>query len=119
MTTILNGSMIIYNHDGRTIDNYVGNGTNISGSSTSIIYYGAGKTIAILQPASSSNYACNIPSGVSIGDEVTINIDPTHSSGGWFYLPSGETLIDGVSDRGGIDQSLTLMKISSVLWIKL
>lgn len=115
MTTILNGTTIVNNRDGQTIDSYIGSGNNSTPGTTNIVR-SAGKTIAILQPASASAYACNLPSNAEVGDSVDIYVDPTNYSGGWFYLPSGDTLLDGVSDRGGFNQSAKFIKVSSNLW---
>lgn len=119
MTVVVNGGPIIYNRTGKTIDSYNGSGTNISGSSTNIVDTGAGSIVVILQPQSSSNYACNIPSGVETGTELIIVIDTTFSSGGWFYLTGGETLIDGSTDRGSIASSASFIKVSSAEWLRL
>ena len=112
MTTILNGSTIIQNRTGKTIDSYTGNGNNVSGSSTTLVR-SAEITIAVLS-VTETNYACNIPTDCEVGDIIEI-----YSSGsGWFYLPVGNTLVSG-PDRGGFDLGIILRKISSNVWGKI
>jgi hypothetical protein len=120
MTAVLNGSTIIQNRSGVTIDTYPANGNNVSGSTTTI-GRSAGWTVAVLQPQSANDYACNIPAGFEVGDVIEFYLDTTvfGIGGGWFYLPAGETMPDGVSDRGGIGPGTIMRKISSTMWGRL
>ena len=114
MTTILNGSTIIQNRTGKTIDSYTANGTNVSGSSTTLVR-SAETTIALLS-VTETNYACNVPNNCEIGDIVEIYCG---GSSGWFYLPSGDTFINSAADRGGISDGIRLTKVASTTWVKL
>ncbi len=116
MTTVLNGSTIIQNRSGVTIDSYLANGNNSSGSTTTLVR-SAGWTVAFVQAQSANDYAFNVPSGFEVGDVLEVYFDAAgFGVGGWFYLPGGETLQDGVSDRGALNTGLTLRKLSSTMW---
>lgn len=114
MTTVLNGTDVIHNRSGKTIDSYIANGNNVTSSTTNIIK-SAGLTIALLS-VTGSDYACNLPNNLEIGDRLEVYCEP---AGGWFYLPIGDTLLDGVSDRGSINIAAIFIKVAIATWLKL
>lgn len=113
MTTILNGSTIFYNRGGCTIDTYTATGTNITASSTTIVR-SAQKTIAIMINSSTA-YGFNLPIDAEVGDEVEVFMVTTNF-GGWYHLPSGETLLDGSTASGGCGGNNLFRKLSSTAW---
>lgn len=110
MTTVLNGSTIIYNRDGTTIDTLTAQGNN-SGSSSATIVRSAEVTVVILT-AVGTDYACNLPSNAEVGDIIEIF---STENNGWVYLPSGDTFIDGTASFGW-GASVRVRKVSATEW---
>ena len=111
MTTIKDGSIIIHNRDGQTIDSYVATGTNIIASTTDIVRTSS-CTIALLEVnGDPSNYACNCPDNCEIGDIVEIYADDS----AWIYLPLGDSFYHGNNSFTGF---IKMIKVDNNLWAK-
>ena len=109
MTTVLNGSTVVYNRSGTTIDTLAAQGGSTGGSTASIVR-SSYKTVVLLT-TDLTNIACNLPSGAEVGDEVELYINSDAVSP-VAYPPSGETMYNG-------DTSTTFghyRKVSSTVW---
>lgn len=111
MTTILNGSTIIYNRDGVTINTLAAQGGSSGGSTANIVRYSS-KTVVLLTLEDSGNsYACNLPSGAEVGDEVEVYLN-TNAASPAVYPPSGETMYNGDTSSS----FSRYRKVSSNVW---
>lgn len=111
MTTILNGSTIIYNRDGVTIDTLAAQGGNTGGSTANIIRYSSKTVILLTVEDDGNSYACNLPSDAEIGDEVEIYIN-TNATSPYAYPPFGETMYNGETSSSFHHY----IKVSSSVW---
>jgi hypothetical protein len=110
MTTVLNGSTIIFNREGTTIESLIAQGGSV-GSSTAFITRTAEITIVILA-TDETNYACVAPPGAEIGDVVEIFAT---GGNGWVYPPPGEWFLSGFNSA--FAPGVRLRKVSSTEWI--
>lgn len=114
MTTILNGSTVIYNRDGTTISTLSAQGNDGSGSSTATIVRNSCETIVVLT-TNATDYACNLPSGAEVGDIVEVY--PSDVTNGLAFTPSGEIFLDG-STSVAFNRA-RFRKVSSTKWARL
>lgn len=115
MTTVKDGSTIIYNRDGTTIDTYVATGINGPWTSTTNIIRVSSKTVVILEVASNA-YGVNLPSDAEIGDVVEIYLDQTNYNGCHIRTAgAGETFLQGVNQTA-FSGAASFRKVSSTKW---
>lgn len=109
MTTILNGTSIVYNRSGVTIDT-ISAGNTISRVSQHTI---------VLVAVTSINRDIYFPSNCEIGDIIEVHcINNTDSSSFRINLYSGDTFAyDGSTSSQGLDGIYT--KVSSNSWVKI
>ena len=115
MTTVKDGSSIIYNRSGTTIDTYVATGTNVVASTTNIIR-SSSKTVVILEVTPTA-YAVNLPSDAEIGDIVEVYLDTTNYNGCHIRTASGsgETFLNGVNQTA-FGVGALFRKVSATKW---